>query len=239
VTTETRCPNCGGMVSGGAEWCGQCYARLDHPGVPKAQPAGERSAPPGEPGSVQPAPLAEREPQVPPTAVSTSAGGSGPVRRTDRGLVWTCPRCDLENPIESPVCTRCGTKFDRLFSQPEQRHRGDPDRAARLSLLFPGAGHIAAGRAADGFARAVLFVWTALTVVAILVMRGGSPGPFLPVLVPYAAAAVGVYAVTVVDARRAAEGYSPLISSRVMLYGVVGLILFTVAILFVFSTRIR
>jgi hypothetical protein len=126
-----------------------------------------------------------------------------------------------------------------MFGAAEERPRIDPGRAMRLSLLFPGAGHIAAGRAADGIARAVVFCWTALTAVTFLVMRGGRPGPFIAVLLPYVAAAVSVYAVTVVDARRAAEGDPPIVSSRLMLYGVVGLIFFTVATLFVFSARVR
>lgn len=215
------------MVSPDAEWCGQCYARLDRAGVGSAQAAQGQ-------GSAQ----AAKEPQGQ-VAAQVTLSGSGSVRRTDRGLLWTCPRCDSENPIEWRVCSRCGTKFERLFGASDERPKFDPDRAMRLSLLFPGAGHIAAGRAADGIARAVVFVWTALTAVTFLVMRGGRPGPFLAVLLPYVAAAVGVYAVSVVDARRAAEGDPPVVSSRMMLYGVVGLILFTVATLFLFSARVR
>jgi hypothetical protein len=238
LTTELRCPNCGGMVGSEAEWCGQCFARLDRSGV-RSQPTPEPQAAPDELSPARQAPTLEPERRAQATAEATLPVGSGSIRRTDRGLEWACPRCDLENPIETRMCTRCGAKFERLFVEPEAGPRVDPGRATRLSLLFPGAGHIAAGRVADGIARAVIFVWTALTVVTILIMRGGSPGPFLPVLVPYALAAAGVYGVTVVDARRAAEGDSPVISSRVLLYGMVGLILFTVAIMFVLGSRIR
>jgi hypothetical protein len=144
------------------------------------------------------------------------------------------------NPIESRICTRCGARFESLFSRPEPGPRIDPGRAARLSLLFPGAGHIAAGRTADGVARAVVFGWVALTVVAILVMRGGfRPGPLLPVVLLYLAAAAVVYGVTAVDARRAVEGEPPLLTSRMLLYGVGVLILLTVGIMFLLGVRAR
>lgn len=183
------------------------------------------------------------ETEAPPlgqAVVDSGEGGGGPVRRTARGLVWTCPRCDLVNPIETRICTRCGARFESLFARPEQRPRADPGRAARLSLLFPGAGHIAAGRTADGVARAVVFGWIALTVLAILVMRGGfRPGPLLPVLLLYLASAAAVYGFTAVDARRAAEGEPPLLSSRILLYGVGALILLTVGIMFLLGVRAR
>lgn len=116
----------------------------------------------------------------------------------------------------------------------------DPGRVTRLSLLFPGAGHVAAGRVGDGVARAIVFAWTALSALAILVTGGGfRTGAVLPVLLLYVAAAAGVYTVSAVDARRAAEGHPPVLSSRVMLYGVTGLILLTVAILFLTGIRAR
>jgi hypothetical protein len=157
-------------------------------------------------------------------------GGRGSVRRTAGGLIWICPRCDLENPIETQLCARCGARFESLFSQPERRPTIEPGRAARLSLLFPGAGHIAAGRSAEGVARAVIFAWAAVSVLAMLIMRGGlRPGPLLPLVLLYLAVAAGLYAITAVDAGRAARGEPPLLSSRALLYGVGGLILLTVA----------
>jgi len=237
MTTERRCPNCGGLVSADAEWCGQCYARLDRPGGTESAPqAAPQVAEPIQPAAVPPAQV----PMPRQTTVDPGGGGEGPIRRTERGLVWTCPRCDLENPIESRICTRCGARFESLFATPEERPRVDPGRVARLSLLFPGAGHIAAGRVADGVARAVVFAWIALTVLAILVMRGGfRPGPLLPVVVMYLGAAAAVYGITAVDARRAAEGEPPLLSSRILMYGVGALILLTVGIMFVLGVRAR
>ncbi|MGH2683548.1 MAG: hypothetical protein ACRDIX_09985 [Actinomycetota bacterium] len=154
--------------------------------------------------------------------------------------MWTCRRCDLENPIDARICTRCGARFESLFTPAEQRPKVDPGRVARLSLLFPGAGHIAAGQVADGVARAVVFAWVALTVVAILVMRGGfRPGPLLPVLLLYLSAAAAVYGITAVDARRAVDGEAPILTSRILLYGVGILILLTVGIMFLLGVRTR
>lgn len=230
VSTELRCPNCGGLVGADADWCGQCYAPLDRSRTSTGQPG----APPPEAGRTQ------RAEQVHPPGAGPPPPGAGPVRRTEGGLVWACPRCELENPIETRVCSRCGARFESLFREPDAAPTIDPDRAAWLSLLFPGAGHMAAGRTADGIGRAVIFAWTALTAVAILIMRGGfRAGRLLPLLLLYLAAAAGVYGVTVVDARRAAGGEAPVLSSRVMLYGVTGLILLTVATLFLFGVRTR
>jgi hypothetical protein len=109
----------------------------------------------------------------------------------------------------------------------------------RLSLVFPGAGHVASGQTAEGVARGVIFGWVAI-ILALLLVRGGfRAGPHLPLVLIYAAAAVGLYWVTAVDAGRAAEGEGPLLSSRVLLYGFGGLILLTVAILFVLGMRSR
>lgn len=249
MTTERRCPNCGGLVGADAEWCGQCYARLDQ--APEARP-------PEQPAEARPQPAGTRQPLAgpdqgspvgapntgPPTTTTTpprpAESGRGPVRRSPQGLIWTCPRCDFENPIETRICSRCGARFESLFARPDQRPRVDPGRVVRLSLLFPGAGHIAAGRTAEGVARAVIFGWVALTVLAILVMRGGfRPGPLLPLVLLYVAAAAGLYGITAVDAGRAAQGEPPLLSSRWLLYGVGGLILLTVAIMFLLGMRSR
>jgi hypothetical protein len=229
MSAERRCPNCGGLVGRDAEWCGQCFARLDKATSP-ANAAGVGSVPAAEPTT--PGPSAKAPP--------TTDAGTGPVRRTAQGLVWTCPRCELVNPIESRTCTRCGARFESLFSRPELRPTADPARAVRLSLLFPGVGHIAAGRTADGVARAVVFGWIALTIAAMVIMRGGfRAGPLLPVLLLYLGAGVAVYGITAVDAGRAAEGEPPLLTSRILLYGVGALILLTVAVLFFLGMRAR
>ena len=99
---------------------------------------------------------------------------------------------------------------------------------------------MAAGHTAEGVARAVIFGWTVLTVLAILIMRGGfRPGPLLPLVLLYVTAAAGLYGITAVDAGRAAEGQPPFLTSRMLLYGVGGLILLTVGIMFLVGMRSR
>ena len=152
-------------------------------------------------------------------------------------MVWDCPTCQSENPIEATTCRVCGTPFGKLLREPEAGPRSDPGRARAYSLLFPGLGHAVTGRGAEGAARAVIFAYAAATAVIILVMTRGGPGPFLPLLLASVAAAVGLYAVSALDAARVARGEPPLISPRILLYGGAGLILLTVAVLVVVGVR--
>jgi ribosomal protein L40E len=227
--SERRCPSCGGLVGPDAEWCGQCFARLDESGPPE---------------EVQPAPVAVAPEDLPPTprtrpteAISSTLGESGIRVEGDR-VVWQCPRCGTENPIEASSCTACGAPFGRLFKDEVERPVVPPGRALRLSLLFPGLGHAAVGKPAEGVARAVVFGYAAATVVAILVMRGGSGlGPFMALFLLCAIAAAAFYVLAAVDAARAAGGDPPILSSRGLLYGAVGLVLVTVTVLVITGIR--
>jgi hypothetical protein len=108
----------------------------------------------------------------------------------------------------------------------------------RLSLLFPGVGHLAAGRGAEGLARAVVFAYALVTVITILVARlGEGLGPFLPLLLISALAGVVLYAVTAVDAGRLARGDAQVLSTRALLYGAVGLMLVTLVVLVILGAR--
>lgn len=142
--------------------------------------------------------------------------------------------------MEAASCSACGTPFGSLFREPEAPPSTDPGRAGALSFLFPGLGHLAAGRTAEGLARAVAFLWMAGTAVAILVVRRGlGLGPFLPLVVLLGAAAVVIYAMSVPDARRAARGEAPVLTTRMMMYGVSGMMLITILVLMITSIRAR
>jgi hypothetical protein len=94
------------------------------------------------------------------------------------------------------------------------------------------------GRRAEGVARAVVFGYAAATVVAILVMRGGSGlGPFMALFLLCSAAAAAFYVLAAVDAARLAGGDPPILSSRGLLYGAVGLVLVTVTVLVITGIR--
>jgi len=225
-----RCPNCGGLVGEGAAWCGQCLTSLaERPGPDEesvASPPPDPSVPPGPNGEVA-------------LRLSRSKQGSGRFHVAGDGLVWKCPQCDLDNPLDASACARCGTPFRSLFEKEQVQASVDPGRATGLSLIFPGLGHRVLGRAAEGLARAVVFLWTMGMGVAILATAGGfNAGPFLPVVIVLFAAAAIVYATTAADAGRIARGDSPIMTSRMLLYGSTGLMFAVVAILVISGMRV-
>jgi hypothetical protein len=153
-------------------------------------------------------------------------------------VLWDCPRCGTENPIEAGACRACGASFGQLFASEEAPARVPSGRAVARSLMFPGLGHAAMGRAAEGWARGVVFAFPVATVVAILVMRAGSGlGPFLALFVISVLAAIAFYALAAIDAGRLANGESQILSLRGLLYGATALILLTVVVVVVIGIR--
>ena len=244
-----RCPTCGGLVGPDAEWCGQCLTRLtDRPA--EAQPAAvasEREEPGSESAELHPAVPGARAasdgranggPRGDGRASTSESSGSRVVRSTPDGIVWDCPTCDQTNPIDTLTCTVCGTTFGRLFEPPDQGPRVDPGRAAMFSLFFPGAGHIAAGHPAEGIARAIVFLFALATGLLALFanLRGGGPGLFTVVMVLGLGAAAALYVLSTLDAGRVAQGTSPIVSTRILLYGAVGLMLATLTLVTIAAT---
>lgn len=242
--TERRCPNCGGLVGEGAAWCGQCLSPLVGETGQPISPPEPRAADVGAPQSLAANGQAR--------GVDAPAGGEGAsprpggrkrsvgrFRAVDEGLLWACPQCEMENQLEASACARCGTPFRDLFQDGTTAPPAvDPGRAAALSLMFPGLGHRALGRSAEGLARAVVFLWTVGMGVAILVTAGSSSVvPFRPLLLVLFAAAALVYATTATDARRIARGEEPVMSSRILLYGSTGLMFVIVVMLVVSGMR--
>lgn len=236
--SAARCPRCGGLVRPEAEWCGQCLAPLgpaveDQPGAPYQRTG---SAPSDE--AVRS--TSEAAPSVgkPRVSASTASIPGEKVRSGEHGIVWDCPTCGTENPLEAATCSGCGSPFSRLFEQPTSVPKVDPGRALSLSLLFPGLGHVAAGQAAEGLARAVVFAYALITAIIVLVSRWGPGlGPFLPLFVICLLAAVPLYAVSAVDAGRAVRRERPVLSMRALLYGAAALIVTTVVIMVTLSIR--
>jgi hypothetical protein len=144
----------------------------------------------------------------------------------------------VSNPIDATVCRACGTPFARLFEEESARPSVPPGRATTLSLVFPGIGHIVLGRTAEGVARAVIFTYTLATVVSVLAARGiGDLGPYLPLMVVSAVAGVALYVLTAVDAGRIARREPPVLSTRALMFGAVGLMLLTVALVVALGSR--
>lgn len=134
--------------------------------------------------------------------------------------VWPCPLCRHRNPIEADVCEVCDTPFGRLFEE-ERRSEVSPRTALVRSLLFPGAGHAAAGRSGEGLLRGVLFAWT-LGMAAMFLSAWRGAGAVLAGL--YGAAAAVIYVLSALEARRLAEGDEPLLPPRALLWGSVALV---------------
>lgn len=231
-----RCPACGGLVSADLEWCSQCFTRFDDEG-PETAPQGEATATGGEPAG--PGSPAEGSPPPPRAPAKAGTGEGGAVRVVEEGRVlWDCPVCGQENDLDTSVCSRCGTTFGRLFEEPEPPPRTSPQRAAALSLLVPGAGHVVAGRVAEGVARAVIFAFALGMVVAILAAGGGLGGPLVPLVVLFVGAAATLYVATAVDAYRAVRREPPVMSTRLLLIGATVLLMVAVAVLIIGGQRL-
>jgi hypothetical protein len=141
--------------------------------------------------------------------------------------MWTCPTCGEENRLDLDACAVCGTSFATLLRQDERPPAVDPRYALTRSLIFPGLGPRAIGRGADGLARAVLFLYTFGTALLILI-SGPSSAPVVGLLVLYGSLAVALYVLTALEAYQMAQGGGPIVSSRVLLWGVVGLVVLSV-----------
>ena len=243
-----RCPNCGGLVGPDAEWCGQCLTKLnDRPAepAPVASEASEQGTEVAEPAATatgqRPA-APERVnggPRGDGRTTTGEASGSRVVRSTPDGIVWDCPTCDETNPIDSLTCRVCGTTFGRLFEPEDERPKVEPGRAAVFSLFFPGAGHIVAGHRAEGIARAIIFMFALATGLLALFasLRGAGSGLFTMVMILGLGAAAILYVLSTLDAGRAAQGVAPIVSTRILLYGAVGLMLTTLTLVTLAATR--
>jgi ribosomal protein L40E len=207
VSADRRCPNCGALVSDDAEWCGQCFTSLREPDPPPASP---------------PAPANT----TPATAEATIPQAAEPPSEEPVGAFWPCPVCGARNPIVLEACEICGTPFAAVM-RGDTRRAADPQKAFARSLLFPGLGHAMLGYSIDGFARGAVF---ALSVCIAILLPLSVPTTGLVVLavVLAVATAVGVYVLSAVETKQLAQRRGLLLSSKVLLWGGVGLMMVTV-----------
>jgi hypothetical protein len=200
---ERRCPDCGALAGRDAEWCGQCFASLA-----ERPPAAEASA----------VIVDER-----PAAVSREQPAASE-------LTWPCPSCDTQNPIELDACRVCGTTFASLMRHDDRPPVVDPRDAFVRSLAFPGLGHRAIGRAGDGIARAVLFLM-ALAIAIVALLSGATVPAVASVALLFGTIAIATYVGTAFEAARMARGGRAVLSSRAILWILVGLLMGSVLIL--------
>lgn len=171
------------------------------------------------------APEPDPEPPRAPTLTRPADG------EATAGATWPCPTCGSQNPIELDTCAVCGTSFAELLRQEEDRGPVVSPRDAFLwSLIFPGVGHAKVGRAPDGIARGTLFVLT-FGLVLVIMLSGVSSGPVFAVVVLLLVAALTIYLGSAAEAYRLAEGGSPFVSARALLWATVALIMVAVSLL--------
>jgi hypothetical protein len=219
--SERRCPSCGALVGEEAEWCGQCFTDLRPQRVSGSEASPRIEVPVGVTGVERP-------------------NGHGPDDRGQRGAEtpatgardagWPCAVCGRSNPMEVDICLSCGTPFGRGFETAEERPGISATSAVKWSLLYPGLGHLKAGRGADALARGVVFTWPLLTGLLFLSAHPtGRLGVTGALGITFLGAAVLLYVAIAIDAGRVAEGDEPMISNRALLWIAAGIVLFSVA----------
>jgi RNA polymerase subunit RPABC4/transcription elongation factor Spt4 len=218
VISERRCPSCGALVSGDAAWCGQCYVSLSEEQTPPEQASSDEAPSPETAATAETGPGDE------------AAEAAESPEPQEGGPAWPCPVCEHRNSMDLNVCPVCGTPFGRLFEEPEVRRQIEPKDAAAWSILLPGVGHLKAGRRADGVARLVLFAWVVGTLAVMLISRFGTGGlgPTASFVYLFVIVAVLLYVESAVDAYRVAAGDDPLVSSRMLMWAVVAVVMLLV-----------
>lgn len=237
-----RCPHCGGSNPVNAEWCGQCLERFVEP-EPEPVPEAIAEAPAAVQGAEEDMALAAgasaaataaptdataAQTPPPPTAAVGTKHGAFTVR--EQGVVWTCDRCETENPLDTPICEVCGTSFAEVMRPKVERPERDPGTAALVSLFFPGAGHAYLGLWGQGIARGVLSLWVLFVVLVSVLQKGSGSGL---IAATFGLVAFGLWAAAAHDAYREArhEESAVLLKGKVFLYLVLGLLALLMALL--------
>lgn len=201
-----RCPSCGASNPADSAWCGQCHQRFG------AAPTNGAS--------------------VPPAAAPAVEGGHGPfghpsIGSRDGAVVWTCPACDGENPIEATACRRCGTSFATFFAGP--RTIPPPRSSARMavwaSAVLPGAGHWIFRAVGLAVARAVMYLWTLGLGIMLLARPPASGGALVRgVGAIFTLSAAAIWLLSLLETLRLRDGdHRPLIQPRVLTWFSAGL----------------
>ncbi|MEP7060472.1 MAG: hypothetical protein ABI828_07050 [Actinomycetota bacterium] len=218
---DARCASCGALVTADAEWCGQCFTPLK----PTVIPSEELAAKIGLKVTHEPAGSDETTGEM-----RDGAGGAEGDPAPKPHLTWPCPMCELDNDIELNLCARCGTPFSALMKADEQPVRVSPKEALTASLLYPGLGHRKIGRGADGVARGTLFTLSLILLLVVVLSGVHSAGQDVMVLL-YAATTLLIYGGSAAEAYRMAQGASPLVSSRTLLWVTVGLLILSIGLI--------
>lgn len=142
---------------------------------------------------------------------------------------WPCSVCGTRNPIEAETCGTCGTPFALVMRSATTRDPVDPHDALMRSLIFPGLGHRMVGRTTDGAVRGGVF---AISLAAALIagLSGVRSAAMLIIVLAFLLIAVAVYVVAALEASQLARGGDLIVSSRTILWVLVGAIFLSVAV---------
>lgn len=135
-------------------------------------------------------------------------------------MLWECPQCNAENPIDLEACAVCGTSFLERFAAHTPDEPRNWNAALGLTLVAPGAGHMAVGRSGSGLARLVLY-WSWLMGAVLLLSQGSGT---MAVATPLLLGAVVVWAGSLIDLLRLRQGESEFLVGRGLLWLVVGVL---------------
>lgn len=223
------CPGCGAHNPEHARWCGQCLQPFGAPAPGGAldtragDRAGDRAV--GRSASAGAEVDGDRFPSVPPAPAPAGAADTGAFLAEGGQVRWRCPACEAVNDLELLECVVCGTALADL-----ERSHVPWDLARQRAVLGPGLGHLVAGHGVAGWARLLLAgVWL-LGALGLLATGG------LSALAPAASLLAGVAIVWVggvIDVQRLAHGREELITPRVLLWVVVGVLVGVLATLLV------
>ena len=162
MSDQARCPNCGALVVSDARWCGQCYAPLGAAAAPEPAPRSDADDDLGLDAAIDWSEVlpegTERTPSFP-----TGGGVDDPPLGAPRGRG---PGVGLRQlrPGEPHGGVRVRRLPDAVRAllgrqEAEAAPGSSPNEALLRSLLLTGLGHMSMGRAADGIARLILFLW--------------------------------------------------------------------------------
>jgi ribosomal protein L40E len=224
-----RCPRCRAGNPDLADWCGQCLMRFGAPipaPAPPPVPAGQPEVAAGVRGGGDGAPPTPgRPPDLARTvAVQLVPPGSAGIRKVGERLEWTCRACDAVNPVDDMLCRRCGSSMLDLFRPAAPRAPRDGRVALALSLVC-GLGHWYAGAPGQAVSRLLLWLWWLGTAAAF---RSRPEAALTLVEVSFAAAALGLWVASALDAWRLARRERPLLRPRALAAVAAALILILV-----------
>ena len=221
---KERCAFCGALNPADAEWCGQCLRRFPPPEInvdPIESAAGILTG--EETIESTTAETPSRDPAEEARTLTPAARGAFTI--TESGISWMCAQCATKNPLDASFCSVCGATFADTMEPKPARPQRDPNLAALLSLLLPGAGHAYIGLWAQAASRAVISVWVIFVVVASLFAGGEASSTLLAAV--FGVVAFGLWVVGAHDAYREAKNESRLVllKGKIFLWLVLGLLM--------------